>query len=502
MTVPGRYLVRSEPHTRAFDDVGAIRDTVDVSEDSDPQLENARSRVGQTLRDKWKLERLIGVGGMAAVYSAVHRNGLKGAVKMLHPSLSRDRDAKERFLREGYAANKVEHPGVVRVLDDDEAQDGAVFLVMELLHGQTVDAMATARGGRLALEEVLAMADLLLDVLVAAHAKGIVHRDLKPENLFMTNDGHLKILDFGIARLKELQGSARATSTGTSMGTPAFMPPEQASGQWSLVDARTDLWAVGASMFTLLTDRTVHEAPTVQLVLAAAMTKPARSLASVAPSVPPSVCAVVDRALAFERNDRWPDARSMQNAVREARREPFTRLAPVSNIKLDPRISALESAVTAITAPEPTRPAAAFATAAPVGNAPDPAGASPRKSSRGVLAFGAIGLLALAGVGVTWAVHSAGSPHVTDATGVNASSTRDGPTRPTDDAELGASASISSSAPTVEPEVSSEASAALASEVRASAEPVASASPSASAEHHSPKRPITLPPDHRHPGIR
>ena len=254
--------------------------------EADPTVERAQARVGQTLRGKWRLEQLIGVGGMAAVYKATHRNGMRGAVKMLHLELSTLADVRERFLREGYAANKVDHPGVVRVLDDDVSEDGSVFLVMELLEGRTVDALAESRPGcRLELGETLAIADMLLDVLAVAHEKGIVHRDLKPENLFLTTRGELKVLDFGIARLLELQGSNRATTTGAAMGTPAFMPPEQASGQWNLVDARTDLWAVGATMFSLVRGRVVHHAPTVQLLLAAAMTRPAPALASAAPGV-------------------------------------------------------------------------------------------------------------------------------------------------------------------------------------------------------------------------
>src|SRR5262249_574389 len=151
-------------------------------------------------------------------------------------------------LREGYVANAVGHPGAVGVLDDDVAEDGSVFLVMELLEGHTVDARAKSRpGSKLTPGEVLAIADQLLATLTAAHAKGVVHRDLKPETIFLTQDGQVKVLDFGLARLQEWSKSSkqRMTATGAAMGTPAFMPPEQALGNWDTVDARTDLWAVG-----------------------------------------------------------------------------------------------------------------------------------------------------------------------------------------------------------------------------------------------------------------
>jgi len=256
---------------------------------------------------------------MAAVYAATHRNELQGAVKILHPEVARLSSARDRFLKEGYAANRVRHPGAVCVLDDDVTEDGSVFLVMELLTGMGVDALAEASPGRrLPLGQVLFIADALLEVLHAAHDKGIVHRDLKPENLFVTNDGELKVLDFGIARLREANASARATATGQAMGTPAFMPPEQAAGKWELGDARSDLWAVAATMFTLLTGRIVHHAETVSLVLVAATTRPAPSIAVLRPDLPAAVCAVIDRALAFRPEDRWQTARDMQGALREA----------------------------------------------------------------------------------------------------------------------------------------------------------------------------------------
>jgi eukaryotic-like serine/threonine-protein kinase len=283
------------------------------------KLQRAQARVGEVLRGKWRLDRLLGVGGMASVYAATHRNGKRGAVKMLHPEWVHDEDASARFLREGYATNTVDHPGVVSVLDDDVAEDGSVFLVMVLLEGETADARAKARPHqRLEVAEVIALADALLDVLAAAHDKGIVHRDIKPANVFLTPQGQLKVLDFGIARVREMAvSSPRMTQTGNAIGTPAFMAREQARGYWSKVDARTDLWAAGATMFTLLTGRQVHEAETVQTLMLAAMTKPAPRIGTVLPTVPTMLAAIIDRALAFEQEDRWPDARTMQRALRD-----------------------------------------------------------------------------------------------------------------------------------------------------------------------------------------
>ncbi|WP_437605874.1 serine/threonine-protein kinase [Sorangium sp. So ce834] len=287
----------------------------------DPEGFRPEALVGQVLRGKWRLERLLGFGGMAMVYAGTHRNGMRGAVKILRRELSEDQEARSRFLREGYVANRVDHPGIVRVLDDDVTEDGSVFLVMELLEGETVEARrAREPSGVLGVGEVLGIADDLLDVLAVAHERGIVHRDLKPDNLFLTRQGQLKVLDFGIARLRELSSPANATTrAGSLMGTPQFMPPEQARGQWDRVDPRTDLWAVGSTMFQLLSGRYVHEAETLPLLLLAAMTQPAPPVGSVLPALPPPIAAVMDVALAFDPDRRWPNARAMQRALRQAR---------------------------------------------------------------------------------------------------------------------------------------------------------------------------------------
>jgi eukaryotic-like serine/threonine-protein kinase len=317
-----------------------------VAPQEDVLIRRAKTRIGSILREKWRIDRLLGIGGMAAVYAGTHRNGKRGAIKILHLELSLDPDARGRFLKEGYVANQVNHPGAVSVLDDDIAEDGSVFLVMELLEGRTVDAVASERPGqRVSPAEALNIVDQLLDVLSAAHDKGIVHRDLKPENLFLTPGGVVKVLDFGLARIRELPGQAHATRTGNPMGTPAFMPPEQALGNWEQVDARTDLWAAGATLFTMLTGRLVHEAPTVNQLMLASMTKPAPRIRGVLPDLPEAVAALVDRSLAFNREKRWQSAREMQRALREIGRElpGFTDPPGATASRLDAQPSLPES---------------------------------------------------------------------------------------------------------------------------------------------------------------
>lgn len=280
-------------------------------------VEQANRRIGSVLRNKWTLDRLLDVGGMAAVFAATHRNGNRVAIKMLHPAYARVDEIRERFLREGYVANKIDHPGAVAIHDDDELEDGSVFLVMELLRGMSLEARLNERSV-LPSGEVILIAHRVLDVLAAAHTKNIVHRDIKPANVFLTVDGDVKVLDFGLARIRERTFNGSLTRTGIVMGTASFMPPEQARAKQDLIDQRTDLWAVGATMFRALAGRYVHEGGTVNERFIAAMSQHAPELGSVAPHVPPALCQVVDRALKFQTYDRWPTARDMQAALAEA----------------------------------------------------------------------------------------------------------------------------------------------------------------------------------------
>jgi serine/threonine-protein kinase len=284
----------------------------------DEVLTLARARIGTVLRGKYRLDRVLGVGGMAVVYAATHRNKKRFAIKMLHPELSMRENIRTRFLREGYVANSVGHPGAVAVLDDDVAEDGSAFVVMELLDGAPVDEVMDRHGKRVPLGLVLSIADALLDVLAAAHAKGVVHRDIKPANLFLTSDGRLEVLDFGIARLHdETSSAAGSTQTGAMMGTPAYMAPEQALAETSKIDGQTDLWAVGATMFTLLTGELVHAGDNASQLMVAAATKKAREISSVSEEVPKKVGAVIDKALAFDKKERWASAREMREALRQ-----------------------------------------------------------------------------------------------------------------------------------------------------------------------------------------
>jgi serine/threonine protein kinase len=288
-----------------------------MSDENQDRRAAAQRRVGQTLNGKWHLDRVLDLGGMAAVFAATHRNGKRVAIKMLHPMIARDAQLRERFLREGYVANKVEHRGAVQILDDDTTDDGAVFIVMELLDGESLDRwMARAPGGRVPIHEVLGVADQVLDTLAAFHARDVIHRDIKPGNLFITREGVVKVLDFGLARMRD--GGFAATGAGTVLGTVAYMPPEQARGRIDQVDARSDIFAVGAVMFQAMTGKLFVQGQTPLEKLMSRMKDPVPRLASVLPGVPDYIAELIDTALSFEKSDRWADANQMRAAIRVA----------------------------------------------------------------------------------------------------------------------------------------------------------------------------------------
>jgi serine/threonine protein kinase len=326
-----------------------------VMSEQEVDLESSvHGRVGSVVVGKYRLDRVLGIGGMAAVYAATHRNQAEFAVKMLHSELSQSEDVRSRFLREGYIANSVKHPGAVRVVDDDVAEDGSAFLVMELLQGLSVEDLWFRAERQMPIRPVLAMADQLLDVLAAAHAKTIVHRDIKPANLFVTSAGDLKVLDFGIARLRDAATLHATTLAGTMLGTPAFMSPEQALGRSKEIDGQTDVWAVGATLFSLLSGHIVHEADTAPQLLLRAASSHARPLASVAPEVPGPIAAVIDKALAFDKGSRWQGAEAMRDALRDACATAFPQ--PPTREVLAAYVQEAEASPAPVSGDEPPRP--------------------------------------------------------------------------------------------------------------------------------------------------
>jgi serine/threonine protein kinase len=315
-------------------------------------------RIGRVVRGKWRIDALLGVGGMACVYSATHNNGRRAALKILHPELAHDAGLRERFLREGYVGNKIGHPGRVDVLDHDTTEEGEPFLVMELLLGETLDQRWKRYDRRLPVIEALEVAAELLDFLSVCHAAAIIHRDLKPANVFLctpegdpTALGHVKVLDFGIAQLRDQ--TAEQTRAGTALGTPSYMSPEQARGLGDSLDGRSDIFSVGALLHALVTGARLHQGRSNDEALILAATQPAPSIARIAPELPHEFIALVDKALQWDRRNRHANAQEMHQAVLAvlaSLRAPSPSVAPSTSTRM------IVSSAVGMRAAEPAAP--------------------------------------------------------------------------------------------------------------------------------------------------
>ncbi|GAB5541826.1 MAG: hypothetical protein SangKO_015860 [Sandaracinaceae bacterium] len=224
---------------------------------------------GQTLLGKYEVESLLGVGGMGAVWRARHAlTGRKLAIKVLDEAYLKNDQVTRRFGREARVASSIQHPGIVEVLDLDQTAEGVPFLVMEFLEGETL-ASRIERRGRLQQEEIVRLGRMLLDALDAAHTHGVVHRDLKPENIYVVPAGRrgelVKILDFGISQMRE-EGEHKLTMTGSVLGTPHYMSPEQAMGEPD-VDHRADVYAAGVVLYECAVGDVPFDAPNYNKLL-------------------------------------------------------------------------------------------------------------------------------------------------------------------------------------------------------------------------------------------
>ena len=261
------------------------------------------------------MERALAAGGMASVYVALNINtGFRAAVKVLADEVVGDEATRTRFLREGYYANSVDHEGVVSIIDDGVTDDGAPYLIMDLLEGETLEERRRAASGKLPFEDVIDVTLAVAEILAAAHDEGLVHRDVKPQNIFLTKDGHVKLLDFGIAGRSQTEDSTR---TGAGYGTPMYMAPEQMTGD-EHIDARADVFALASTMHRLLSGEFPFKATGFSEYLVATLrTKPPR-LDTLVPEVPPAVADVVDRALSAEPDARYADGRAFASAIVKA----------------------------------------------------------------------------------------------------------------------------------------------------------------------------------------
>jgi formylglycine-generating enzyme required for sulfatase activity/dienelactone hydrolase len=268
-------------------------------------------RLRQALADRYAIERELGRGGMGTVYLAQdvrHRRPV--AIKVLNPELARSLGA-ERFLREIEVTANLNHPHILPLHDSGEA-DGLLYYVMPYVEGETLRARLN-REGQLTLDDALRITRDVAAALHHAHGHGVVHRDIKPENVLLSA-GEAVVADFGIARAVSEAGEGRLTETGISVGTPAYMSPEQASGDQQ-IDGRTDIYALGCMLYEMLSGGEPYAASSPQAVLARKLTEPAPRISVVRQAMPAAVDAALTKALAREPDERYATAEQFAEAL-------------------------------------------------------------------------------------------------------------------------------------------------------------------------------------------
>src|SRR5450755_566635 len=293
-----------------------------MSGPSDPRAGDVDPRIGTLLADRYRIDALVGEGGMGKVYSAEHvlmRKRL--AVKVLRRELTCVPEVVARFEREAMAAGNIEHPNVAAATDFGKLPDGAVFLVLEFVSGHSLrDEIAR---GSFEVERALHITRQIASALSAAHLQGIVHRDLKPENVMLVEKGgdpdFVKVLDFGIAKVPigeaELKGGGPLTKAGMVFGTPEYMAPEQALGQ--NVDGRADLYALGVILFEMLSGVRPFTSQSSVGILGQQLSKPPPTFLERAPGllVPPSAEQITHKLLQREAAERYASAPELGQAI-------------------------------------------------------------------------------------------------------------------------------------------------------------------------------------------
>jgi len=264
-----------------------------------------RLTAGETFAGRYTIEAVLGRGGMGTVYRARDTElNETVAIKTLRPELVQDADSRERFKDEIRLTRRITHRNVVRTHDFGES-NGLVYLTMEFVEGLTVRELLNVRR-RLEVEPALAIGIQLAESLVVAHEMGVIHRDIKPQNMLLNDEGVLKVMDFGVARLVERTGGGAHTQAGMIVGTPLYMAPEQLAAE--AVDARADLYAVGVVLFEILTGEPPINAPTVMALFNKVLNEHPRRPSELVATVPPGVDELVLQLLAKEPGDRVPSA--------------------------------------------------------------------------------------------------------------------------------------------------------------------------------------------------
>jgi serine/threonine-protein kinase len=274
---------------------------------------------GELVEGKYRIVRLIGEGGMGAVYEGENvRINRRVAIKVLHAAFAGNADVVKRFEREAQAAGRIGNDHILEVLDLGDLPNGDFFMVMEFLEGEELGKRIKARG-RMTPRELAPIARQALTGLAAAHAAGIIHRDLKPDNIFLLREkagttDFVKIIDFGISKFQPLNNEMKMTQTGAVMGTPYYMSPEQAHGS-AEVDARSDLYAFGVILYESVTGSVPFDASTFnQLLFKIVLSEPAPVL-QLAPELDPAFATLIEKAMARDTGQRFQSAREFAAAV-------------------------------------------------------------------------------------------------------------------------------------------------------------------------------------------
>jgi serine/threonine-protein kinase len=266
-------------------------------------------RAGQTIAGKYRLNKLLGTGGMAAVWSATNMfTEREFAIKFLLPQVAKTPEAARRFLMEAKVSARVNHPNIIEIIDVGQSEDGTLFLVMELLNGVSLESALRRTNPPMSVYELIG---IMLDVaraLYAAHSAGVIHRDLKPTNIFLHRDRDNvavpKLLDFGVSKfLLEEDRNQALTVAGTVLGSPLYMSPEQAMGQ-AQIDGRTDIFAFGAILFEGLTGFRCYDAPNFNALIVTIATTQPKSIDQAAPHLPAELRQIVKDCLVTDRNKR------------------------------------------------------------------------------------------------------------------------------------------------------------------------------------------------------
>ena len=413
---------------------------------------------GATVAGKLRVIRVIGAGGMGAVYEVEHEiTKHRRALKLLHAEMARMPGVVARFLREASAAGRIGSRHIVETFDAGQLETGEPYIVMEMLKGRPLDAMIE-KLGRLDYGQAIEILKQACDGVQAAHDAGIVHRDLKPENLFLVESNRIfvKILDFGISKFDPSRTEGmNLTQEGTALGTPFYMSPEQVRGEANL-DARTDVYALGVVLYECLTGKKPFDADSLPHLAVLIHEGKYTPLKSIRPDAPVGLEAVIARAMSIDRNHRYASARALKQSLEEIDvsgklTSGATLLAPATAIDGTPKLVIDESKV------ERRLPAVAVTAGA------EPGGKRRRSA---LVAIGVTMLVAVAGAVALWSARREARGRTAAETSV--------------ETQLSApSASVDQPAPEVVPTL-------------APLEPLATAAPDDSA-HRGPGRPSRAP---------